>query len=161
MADLGSAAIIFAFVIALYAAAASFVRGRWRIGEVWVSPRYAVFVVASLTSLASAALVYSFFDHDFSIAYVAEYSSRDLPASYTFAGWWAGQAGSLLLWAWILSLLAVIVVVREEKRNREVLPYVTAVMMGILAYFLGVIGFASNPLERLPLALPEGMRSEE
>jgi len=158
MADLGSAAIIFAFVIALYAAAASLVSGRWRIGEVWVSARYAVFVVAGLTSLASAALVYSFFDRDFSIAYVAEYSSRDLPASYTFAAWWAGQAGSLLFWAWVLSLLAVVVVYFQgRKQYHEVIPYVTAVMMGILGYILGIIAFSSNPFDRLPVTLADGM----
>ncbi len=158
MADIGSAAVIFAFVIALYAAAASLMTGKWRIAELWASARFAVFVVAGLTSLASAALVYSFFDRDFTIAYVAEYSSRDLPASYTFAAWWAGQAGSLLFWAWVLSLLAVVVVYFQGRRQyHEVIPYVAAVMMGILAYILGIIAFASNPFDRLPVKLEDGM----
>ncbi len=157
MAELGYAAIITAFIIAIYATVAAFIGARARIPELWLSTRHAVFVTFGLTSIASAALVYSFFARDFSIRYVAEYSDSTLPASYTFAAWWAGQAGSLLFWAWVLSLFAVIVVLREERRNRELLPYITAVMMGILAYMLGIIAFASNPLEKLPLSLPEGM----
>jgi cytochrome c-type biogenesis protein CcmF len=157
MADLGYAAIIAAFVISVYATVAALVAARARIDELWLSTRNAVFVAFGLTTLASAALVYSFFARDFSIRYVAEHSSSDLPPAYTFAGWWAGQAGSLLFWAWVLSVATVIIVLQNEKRAREQVPYVVAVMMGILAYFLGIVTFASNPLEKLPLALSEGM----
>jgi cytochrome c-type biogenesis protein CcmF len=156
IADLGYAAIITAFAVAVYAAVAAFVGSKARINELWLSARNAVFVTFGLTSVASAALVYSFLARDFSIRYVAEHSSSDLPLTYTFAGWWAGQAGSLLFWAWVLSLLAVIVVLQGEKRNREQIPYVAVVMMGILGYFLGVIAFSANPLEKLPVALSEG-----
>lgn len=157
MAELGHAAIITAFILSVYCAVAALVGGRARINELWLSARNAVFVVFGLTTLASAALVYSFFARDFSIAYVAEYSSSDLPASYTLAGWWAGQAGSMLFMAWVLSLLNVIVVVQGQRRNREMMPYVIAVLTGILAYFLGMISFAANPLEKMPMALSEGM----
>ncbi len=156
IADLGYAAIVTAFAVAVYGAVAAFVGSRARIYELWLSARNAVFVVFGLTSIASVALVYSFLARDFGIRYVADHSSSDLPLTYTFAGWWAGQAGSLLFWAWVLSLLAVIVVLQGEKRHREQMPYVAAVMMGILGYFLGVIAFSANPLEKLPVALSEG-----
>ncbi|MEE8385677.1 MAG: heme lyase CcmF/NrfE family subunit [Dehalococcoidia bacterium] len=156
MADLGYAAIIAAFVICVYAAVAAFVGARARINELWFSTRNAVFVTCALTSMASAILVYSFFAHDFSIRYVAEHSSSDQSPLYNLAGWWAGQAGSLLFWSWILSIAAVIIVIQGEKRSREQTPYVAAVMMAILAYFLGIVAFASNPLEKMPLALSEG-----
>ncbi|MDP2949886.1 MAG: heme lyase CcmF/NrfE family subunit, partial [Chloroflexota bacterium] len=48
-------------------------------------------------------------------------------------------------------------VIQGRKRNRELTPYVIAVMMGILAYFLAITGFASNPFERLPVSPVEGM----
>jgi cytochrome c-type biogenesis protein CcmF len=156
MADVGNAALITAFVVAVYAAVAAFVGSRARIHEVWLSARNGVFVTFGLTSVASAALLYALLTHDFGIRYVAEHSSSDLPLMYTIAGWWAGQAGSLLFWAWVLSLLAVVVVVQGEKRHREQIPYVATVMMGILAFFLGVIAFYANPLEKLPLAVSEG-----
>ncbi len=156
MPELGYAAIITALVVSTYTSVAFFVGARLRMPELRLSARHAVFVTFGLTSLASVALLYAFITRDFSIAYVADYSSRDLPMSYTIAGLWAGQAGSLLFWSWILSLLAVIVVVQEEKRNREMVPFVMTVTMGLLACFLGIVGFASNPFERLPQTLADG-----
>ena len=155
--DLGYAAIIAAFVISIYAAVAAFVGAKARISELWFSTRNAVFVAAGLTTVAAGAVIYAFFDRDFSIRYVAEHSSSDLPPLYTLAGLWAGQAGSLLFWAWIISVATVVIVLQGAKQNREQVPYVVAVMMAILAYFLGIVAFASNPLEKMPLALSEGM----
>ena len=42
--------------------------------------------------------------HDFNIEYVAAYTSRNLPDGYIFSAFWAGQKGSLLFWAVVLSL---------------------------------------------------------
>jgi cytochrome c-type biogenesis protein CcmF len=48
---------------------------------------------------ASAALLSAFLRHDFRLAYVTNYSSRGLPTFYLISGFWAGQEGTLLLWA--------------------------------------------------------------
>ena len=42
-------------------------------------------------------------DH-FEIAYVASYSSKELPLMYKISAFWAGQQGSLLLWLLIHAL---------------------------------------------------------
>ena len=44
--------------------------------------------------------------HDFNIEYVWAYTSRNLPRTYIFSAFWAGQKGSLLFWAVVLSLFA-------------------------------------------------------
>jgi cytochrome c-type biogenesis protein CcmF len=55
---------------------------------------------ASLLLLAAlACLGWAFLAHDFSLRCVADYSDRATPLAYLVAGVWAGQAGSLLLWA--------------------------------------------------------------
>jgi cytochrome c-type biogenesis protein CcmF len=51
---------------------------------------------------AAGALLWAIFANDFSISYVVEHSNRALPAAYKFSALWAGQEGSLLLWAWLL-----------------------------------------------------------
>ena len=40
-----------------------------------------------------------FMTHQFQYAYVASYSSRDMPMEYVFASFWGGQQGTFLLWA--------------------------------------------------------------
>jgi len=154
--DIGYAAVLVALVIAAYAAVTSLLSAQGRTPELWLSARNGVLATLGLTSLASAALVYAFFTRDFSVRYVAEYSSSDLPLLYTFSAWWAGMDGSMLLWAWLLSLFAAIVVLQNRRQNLELMPYVTAIMMALLAFFLGVLAFATNPFEKLPTPLPEG-----
>ena len=43
---------------------------------------------------------------DFSYRYVADYSSWLLAWYYSLSALWVGQAGSLLLWSWVLGILA-------------------------------------------------------
>src|SRR6266540_1471273 len=61
-----------------------------------------------LLTIASGALIYAFLNNDFRLEYVANYSERALPFGYKLAAFWAGQAGSLLLWAWVLAVMAAI-----------------------------------------------------
>ena len=41
--------------------------------------------------------------HDFTFAYVAAHTSRDLPTIYSLSAFWGGQEGSLLLWLLVLT----------------------------------------------------------
>ncbi len=156
MPEVGFAAVVIALVLAVYATLASIISTRTDRGELWLSARRATIGVGALTSLASAILVYAFFTRDFSLAYVWEYSSRDLPAIYTFAGWWAGQPGSLLLWATFGSVYGAVLVIQNKEQNKELMPWVTAVIMALMAFFLAMIAFTSNPFERLPHTPTDG-----
>jgi cytochrome c-type biogenesis protein CcmF len=157
MPDLGHAALLTGFVIAAYTAVASFLAARGRVGELWLSARNGVYAAFGLTTVASGALLYGLLTHDFSIKYVAEYTSRSQSPLYNIAAWWAGLEGSLLFWAWLLSLFAVIVLIQSRRNNRELIPYISAVNMALLAYFLGMTSFSLNPFETLPVAPADGM----
>ena len=80
MPDIGYAAIVIALVVSVYATIASLMAARSGRQDLWQSARSAVLVTAALTSLASLILIRAFMTHDFSIRYVAEYSSRDMSA---------------------------------------------------------------------------------
>ena len=51
----------------------------------------------------SAALMWALIHSDFHNAYVTSYTERALPIGYKIAAFWAGQEGSLLLWALLLA----------------------------------------------------------
>ena len=61
---------------------------------------YAMFV---LTAFSFWALSYSFYQDDFTIAYVAANSNSLLPWYYKLTAVWGGHEGSMLLWVLILS----------------------------------------------------------
>jgi len=113
-------------------------------------------VVGGLVSVAGLALLYALISRDFGVKYVAGYTSRDLPLFYTVAALWAGQEGSLFLWAWLLAGIAVVVMIQNRRRNRALMPYVTAVLLGTEVFFLTLLVFTSNPFARLAIPPLDG-----
>ncbi|OGO07654.1 MAG: cytochrome C biogenesis protein, partial [Chloroflexi bacterium RBG_13_60_13] len=157
MVDIGYVALVLSFALAAYAAGASFVAARSGQGDLWLSGRNAVWAVVALTSVASAALLYSLVTRDFSLRYVAEYTSRDLSMPVTLSAWWAGQAGSLLFWSWLLAVFAGVVLVQNRRQNKGLTPYVVAVLMALLAFFLALDLFVENPFEKLSRTPVDGL----
>ncbi|MFQ5911747.1 MAG: heme lyase CcmF/NrfE family subunit [Nitrospinota bacterium] len=112
----------------------------------WVrSGERAVWAVGGLLTIASILLIYAFLSRDFRLEYVASYSSRDLPLAYTLSAFYAGQDGSLLFWVWALALFAVAVAHQNRRRNRVLMPWVVAILMGVTLFFLAVLLFLANP----------------
>lgn len=105
---------------------------------------------AVATTLASVALEMLFLTDNFQVEYVASYSDRALPLFYKMTAFWAGQKGSLLFWAWVLSLLIALVIFnnRKEADDRSS-PYVYLVLAGTLVFFLFMLCTVSSPFETL------------
>ncbi|MBU2009286.1 MAG: heme lyase CcmF/NrfE family subunit [Chloroflexi bacterium] len=153
MADLGYFSLALALVVALFTLLAALLGARGR-PELVAAARNGTFALLGLTSLASAVLAYAFISHDFSLEYVAAYSARGMSTFYTLAGLWAGNEGSLLLWSWVLALMAAVVL--WQKPRRDFLPYILAVVAANQAFFLLLMLSVANPFERLPFALADG-----
>ncbi|MDQ7820799.1 MAG: heme lyase CcmF/NrfE family subunit [Armatimonadota bacterium] len=154
MSEIGSLAVDMAVATSVYGVAAALLGARRR-PQLVASARHAVYATFLLLSVASAVLLYALLTRDFGNAYVASYTSRDLGVWYTVSAWWAGQAGSLLFWAWILTLFGSLVVWRHAAR-RELLPYVVATVLGTSAFFTLLLAAVSSPFQRLPAAPPDG-----
>ena len=145
MENLGALAILLAFALAFYAAAASVVGRVKRKPFLIVSGERAVFGVWILMLLASGVLVYSLMTGDFRFAYVAEHSNRAMPILYKFAAWWGGQEGSLLFWSWLLSSYAAVVAFTNRRRHRDFMPWVLAILGTVQTFFLVLNNFVANP----------------
>ncbi len=156
MSTLGSFSLFLAFIVSAYALIASLVGVKIKSLKWIKSGQNAVFAVSGLLTLASIVLVYAFLIHDFQIQYVAQHSSRSLPLVYRLSAFWAGQEGSLLLWGWLLTVFASLVLLQNRGKNEQLMPYVVAVMMGISFFFLGLLVFASRPFLELPSFLSDG-----
>ncbi|RME47270.1 MAG: heme lyase CcmF/NrfE family subunit [Chloroflexi bacterium] len=156
MAEIGYITLLLALSAAVYGMVAAITGVRRRFPELLLSARHAVMAVTGLVTLAAGLLVYAFLKNDFSIEYVASNSSRAQPLFYKVTALWGGQEGSLLFWVWILSLYALGVVLRKWHQNRELMPYVIAILMGIATFFLALITFVVNPFARLGFVPADG-----
>lgn len=122
-----------------------------------MSGRRSFIFVPLFTSMAVTSLTYLFATDAFQVEYVASYSDRALPIFYKITAFWAGQKGSLLFWAWVLSLFSGVVAynTRDELDSRAT-PYIYLVMSGILVFFLLLLTTISNPFDLMPYLPKDG-----
>ncbi len=161
MIAVGSAALVVSLLVAIYAVAAALLgtRGdrRWAI-----SARRAVYAVFGLLALTALSLELAFVQTDLSVALVADHSSTTTPLLYKLTALWGSQAGSLLLWAFVLSAASSAVLFITRNRHREVVPWATAVLAGIATFFIGlmVAGIAFPDADSWPFAMSNPIPAE-
>jgi cytochrome c-type biogenesis protein CcmF len=156
MSDIGRLAVVLGFIAALWGVFAS-VLGALRRNPGWIaSGRHGAWAFSGLTLVATFALLRLLLAHDFNVEYVASYSSSTLPVWYTIAALWGGMKGSLLWWACILAIFTGIVQLQNRSQNLALMPWVTAVMLVVGAFFLSLLVFVTDPFERLPFTPAEG-----
>jgi cytochrome c-type biogenesis protein CcmF len=156
--SLGSAALALAFLTAIGAAVAALLgrNGDRR----WVDrSRRAVYALFALLTLCVVLIEIAFANNDFSLNIVQQHSSIETPTFYKLAAMWSSQEGSLLLWAWVLSIASSLALYATRGKLREIVPYATAVMAGIAAFFTGLMLFAGgvNPFAELSPTPADGV----
>jgi cytochrome c-type biogenesis protein CcmF len=154
-ASLGSAVLVLAFLAMVGAAVAALV-GR-NGDERWVLvSRRAVYGACALLTLCVVLIESAFLRDDFSFKIVQQHSSIETPTFYKLAAMWSSQEGSLLLWAWVLSIASSLALYSTRNRLREIVPYATAVMAGVASFFTGLMLFAGgvNPFATPPGPVP-------
>src|SRR5579859_6525742 len=159
MAALGQICIVGAFGLALYSIVSSIVGVRLQARELVASGTHAAWAVTGLITAASCTLLVGLAVHDFSLRYVWEHSSRAMSMDLVLAAFYSGQQGSLLYWAWTLSIFSAIVLWQQRKPgpHRVFMPYVVAVLMTIEAFMTLLLGFVATPFEALPRVPQDGV----
>jgi cytochrome c-type biogenesis protein CcmF len=145
MENIGALSILLAFCFAIYAVIGSVAGKIKKNAFLVVSAERAVYSVWILLSIASGLLIYSLIIGDFRLGYVAAHTDAGMPNIYKFTAWWGGQEGSLLLWAWILATYSAVVVFMNRRKFRDMMPWVTAVLMSTETFFLILISFVLSP----------------
>jgi cytochrome c-type biogenesis protein CcmF len=148
-ATLGHSSILLAFLIALSGIVMPFIAARTGEDRYLWSARYAIVGQFALVTFAALALIYGLIATDFSIKYVAFNTTRATPIYYRVTGLWGALEGSLLLWEWVLIIFAGITAWIYRDRHRDMMPWVIMIFSIVSAFFLGVIGFLSNPFETI------------
>src|SRR5229473_816159 len=150
---IGQLALALALLLAFYSIVANVIGARRAIAPLIVSARHALWAMCAMITVAIAVLWMSLLQSDFTLDYVASYSSLALPTVYKFTSLWGGQQGSLLLWTWLLSVFTAIVAFQNRSRNRLTAPYALAVLALLAMFFLGMLNFVTRPFD-LVKAIP-------
>jgi cytochrome c-type biogenesis protein CcmF len=149
MENIGALAILLAFCFAVYAVIGSVVGKLGKKPYLVVSAERSVYSIWILLSIASGILIYSLLTGDFRMGYVAAHTDASMSNIYKFTAWWGGQEGSLLLWSWLLATYSAVVVFMNRRKFRDMMPWVTAVLMSTETFFLILIAFVFSPFQIL------------
>jgi cytochrome c-type biogenesis protein CcmF len=117
LADLGFGLLVVTFISAIYSVVAA-IYGDNRKDFRWVeSARRAMLLSFPLTTLTVAVLLYLLASNHFEVQYVYSVTSLSMPMYLKLTALWGGQSGSLLFWAWLLSIFSSAVTLRKWDRD--------------------------------------------
>ena len=103
--------------------------------------RRGIYLMTAMLTIASAALMHATVTGDFTLSYVVRYTEKALPLGYRIAGFWAGQEGSLLLWAWLLAVMASLWVFLARKDRSDSQAFATGAMAVMIGLFCALMLF--------------------
>ncbi len=95
-------------------------------------------------SLCVAILLYMLVTADFSIVYVAEHVNLQLPVFYRFTSLWAGQAGSMLWWNFLVVLFSYMAIRHIRKAEPALEPWMLVILMTLSLFFTAIGCFAPS-----------------
>ena len=156
MIALGTLALWLALVASVYSVAASVygaLRGR---ADFVASGERGAWTATASVIVATGVMLQALITSNFSIRYVAGYSSTTLPLRYRISALWGGMEGSLLFWTLVLVVLSSLVLWQNRNRNRALMPWVTATLMTITTFFVLMLVFLTPPFATLPFVPAEG-----
>ncbi len=156
MSNFGAFCLLLALCLSLYGLFASLLGAVLKQHRIVRSAERAAIASCASILLALASLLYLLATSDFSVTHVVQSTSRDLPLFYKLAALWGAHDGSMLLWVFVTAVFSGIVVLQNRFRYRDMMPYVVAVLMVNLSFFLILNIFLSNPFNELVQVLPDG-----
>ncbi|WP_028574606.1 heme lyase CcmF/NrfE family subunit [Desulfonatronovibrio hydrogenovorans] len=104
----------------------------------------ACFVILTLSSLI---LLQALWMKDYSFSYVYRYTDDFLPQVYRLSAFWAGQAGSMLFWLWVMAVMGLVWIYSPVYRGlpEKTKGYFWGFFFMVQAFFLLMLTGPSNP----------------
>ncbi len=156
MASFGNFSLLLALCLSVYALFASLVGAVLKQHRVVRSAERAAMASSVSIALSLVCMLYLLIVSDFSVSHVASASNRALPVFYKIAALWGAHDGSMLLWVFVTSIFSGVVIYQNRFRYRDMMPYVVAVLMADLSFFLVLNLFFSNPFHQMVQVFPDG-----
>lgn len=145
-AALGHAGVLLSLISAcagIASAAAGLARRR---PQLLAGARVYAYLALGGMVVATFAMERALLGHDFSLAFVADNSSRTTPLLYVITGMWSALQGSILLWSLILAGYLAFGARRFRSRADDpIVGWATIVMFVVLVFFLALMLGPSDP----------------
>lgn len=154
--DLGTTIQLVAFFLNLWAVVTYLLGIVRQDDRLQASGKGSSLALAITLTLSMAVLWIQFLSNDFSNAYVHGHSSTGLATVYKISALWAGNEGSMLLWAWVLAIFTAIIAYGRHRQGQEFVPWVMVVLLLNNLFFTLIMLVVKNPFAVLDPAPVEG-----
>lgn len=113
-------------------------------GRFLTQARSAIELTLIAVAICVALLLYMLVTADFSMVYVAEHVNLQLPIFYRLTSLWAGQAGSMLWWNFLVLLFTWIAIRHIRKAEPSLEAWMIVILMTLAAFFTAIGCFAPS-----------------
>ena len=108
------------------------------------------FLFAFLMIAATAVMEYALITHDFSVGYVAQVGSRDVPLWVTIVSLWSSLEGSILFWGFILAAYIAGATWLTRNEHVEYMAYAIGTWLFSASFFSFLIAGPASPFATVP-----------
>jgi len=150
IAALGRVLILASLLAASAGALLGFFAGRSRSADGLKWARRFSYLYASLIISSALLMIYALLAHDFSVGYVAQVGSRQVPTWVTIVSLWSSLEGSILFWGLVLGTYIAAATFFTRGRYEEYQPYAIGVWLASAAFFSFLLAGPANPFHTVP-----------
>lgn len=95
--------------------------------------------------VANAVMINALLQRDFTVRYVDQVGSHDVPNYIAFVSLWSALEGSILFWGAILGLYVLAFLVATRNRHEDMQGYTLATILAVGAFFAFLIAGPADP----------------
>ena len=125
--------------------------------ELIISSRRSIYMTTLSVSISVIALIYLFISNDFSVKYVHDHSNLAMDKSYVWVAFYSGNEGSLLYITFILTFASSIVIRFSKLKNKDIIPWSSTILSGVIFFYILVLAFFANPFEHMNKEVVDGI----
>jgi len=134
----------------------AFAAGRKRSLEGLHMARRFAYGFAALMVLATIVMEFALLTHDFSVGYVAQVGSREVPQWVTIVSLWSSLEGSILFWGLVMGLYIAGATWLTCGQHEDYMPFAIGTWLACATFFSFLIAGPANPFVSIPSPQPDG-----
>ncbi len=154
--EVGRALILLSLACAAAGTVVGFVAG-WRPSpSSWAWTRRFAYGYAAAACAANFLMVWALLRPDFSVSYVAQVGSRQVPTWVAVVSLWSSLEGSILFWGLVLGLYVAAATWANRASHPEYMPFATAVWLACATFFSFLLAGPAQPFGTVNPAPADG-----
>ena len=150
IASLGRALILLGLLAASAGAVTGLVAGRSGSPTGWAWTRRLAYLFSACLVGANLLMIYALLARDFSVSYVAQVGSKQVPDWVAVTSLWSSLEGSILFWGMVMGAYVGIATWTNRNQHAEYMPYATGIWLACAAFFSFLLAGPAQPFLSVP-----------